>query len=117
MCQQVDFKIDEILSLRVRNANGYFIPINKLVTMTEAEKPINIGRVNFKRTTQVYADIKANSETTPLMIAQSLEQDLIPQLINGRIALLNFVMKVPKLIFRLRHNRRITITIFRNFTL
>ncbi len=75
--------IESILSLRTANAQGYLVPYSSLVKMEEAISPANIQRINYKRTTKIFADLKENSKTTPLDIAEFLETNIFPEVSKG----------------------------------
>src|SRR5690606_21965894 len=70
--------IDDVLSLRASNSQGYLVPFSSLITVQEGRKPANIQRVNFKRTTEIYADLKEGTEKTPLEIADRIEREVFP---------------------------------------
>ncbi|MEZ4743864.1 MAG: efflux RND transporter permease subunit [Bdellovibrionota bacterium] len=72
--------IKKLLSLRASNKESYLVPIEKLVKVEQGVKPTNIQRSNFKRTTNIYADIKDGFDITPLEIAEKLEKGIFPQL-------------------------------------
>ncbi len=75
--------IEKVLALTVSNKEGYLIPIKNLVKPIEGQKPANIQRTNYKRTTSVYADLKPESKTTPLEIATLIERDIFPYVSRG----------------------------------
>lgn len=75
--------IERILDLSVANKEGYLIPIRNLVNVKKQNKPANIQRINFKRTTTVYADLVPDSEITPLTVAENIERDIFPELMKG----------------------------------
>ncbi len=74
--------IDQILNLRASNSQGYLVPISQLVDVREHKKPANIPRVNYKRVNMVYADLHPNAEMTPLNIADYLEAEVFPHLMQ-----------------------------------
>ena len=76
--------IKKIVSLTVANAENYLIPIRLLVEVEENEKPSSIQRVNYKRATMLYADLKEDSTTTPLEIAEKVERDIFPAVLKNR---------------------------------
>ncbi len=75
--------IEELLNLPVANREGYLIPVHHLVDVQLNDKPVSIQRINFKRTNAIYADLKENSEITPLMVATYLEQEVFPRITRG----------------------------------
>ncbi len=87
--------LEKILNLTVGNNDGYLVPIRKLVTVKEGKKDANIARVNFKRTTLVYASIKTGVNITPIEIAEELEASIFPAVLKGRpTSIINFVGEV-----------------------
>ena len=75
--------IKELLKLTVANKNNYLVPISELVEVNERSKPANIERVNYKRSTVVYADMSPKTKKTPLEIAEILESDTFPTIYSG----------------------------------
>lgn len=75
--------IGKLLKMSVQNRENYLVPISGLVHVVEGQKPSNIGRVNYKRTIMVYADLNPQQEMTPLEVASQLEADVFPKLLRG----------------------------------
>lgn len=77
-----DAKIDltELLNLRVENKEGRLIDLKNIIKITEAVRPTNIQRMNYKRSMTVYGDLSLNPKKTPLEIARILESDLFPKI-------------------------------------
>lgn len=75
--------IEAILALTVSNREGYLIPIKHLLEVEKLEKPANIQRINYKRTTTVYADMQPESLQTPLNIADYVEQSIFSEVTKG----------------------------------
>lgn len=75
--------IEDILNLTVVNSENYLIPIKDLVTVKKVKKPSNISRVDFKRTTLIYADIDEKKGDTPLDIAVVLEESVFPKVLKS----------------------------------
>jgi len=75
--------IERILDLSVGNREGYLIPLRNLVSAELLNKPANIQRINFKRTTSVFADLNPEIEITPLEIAAIIEQEIFPEISRG----------------------------------
>lgn len=75
-------QIDKLLQLKVENKEGQLIFLKDVVEIKEIERPINITRNNFQRSTMVYANIKKGSERTPLEVAEKFEQEIFPKIIN-----------------------------------
>lgn len=74
--------LDELLSLRIENKNGQLAYLKNIVDVEEVVKPVNIKRTNFKRSTMIYANLAEGVDITPLQIAQKLESDIFPTVIN-----------------------------------
>lgn len=70
----------DILNLTVANKDNYLVPVKGLIEVHKGKKPANIGRINYKRTTSIYADISPNSNLTPLEIATLLEEKIFPEI-------------------------------------
>ncbi len=75
--------INKLLTLTVANKEGYLVPIKGLVKVAPGTKPANITRINFKRTTSVYADLQAGTKLTPLEIAGKMETEVFPKISTG----------------------------------
>jgi multidrug efflux pump subunit AcrB len=75
--------INDILELTVVNNENYLIPIKDLVKVKKVDKASNISRVDFKRTTQIYADIDETKGKTPLDIAVKLETTVFPEVLKS----------------------------------
>ena len=75
--------IESILELTVSNKDGYLIPIKNLVHLRPGKKLASIQRTNFKRTVEVYADLRPGSKETPLEIAEFIEKNVFPEISQG----------------------------------
>ena len=75
--------IEQILDLSIANNEGYLIPLRNLVSAALLNKPANIQRINFKRTTSVFADLNSEIEITPLEIAEMIEKQIFPEISKG----------------------------------
>ena len=73
--------INKVLEIPVENAGKYLVPLGDVVTVEEVSKPDSIVREDLKRTTTVYADIKASAKKTPLEVAEYFENNVF-----GKIA-------------------------------
>jgi len=73
---------DELFKLRVENKKGQLIYLKNVVDVEKVKKPVNISRTNYKRTTMIYANPKEGIQTTPLQIAEKLENDVFPKVIS-----------------------------------
>ncbi|MEZ4703701.1 MAG: efflux RND transporter permease subunit [Bdellovibrionota bacterium] len=71
--------IDQILSMRSSNSNSYLVPYRSIATMEKVKAPASISRVNYKRTTKIFADLHEDSDTTPLEVADELEENIFPR--------------------------------------
>ncbi|MBL6992019.1 MAG: efflux RND transporter permease subunit [Bacteriovoracaceae bacterium] len=74
--------LNELLNLRVENKTGKLTYLKNIVEVKEVKRPINIRRTDFKRTTLIYANPAPNSSTTPLQIAQEMENNVFPEITN-----------------------------------
>lgn len=72
--------INNLLSLKVENRADQLIDIKRLVSLEKKKRPINIQRIDFKRSTMVFADLDTKSKLTPLEIAENLEENLFPKI-------------------------------------
>jgi len=75
--------ITDLLKLTVANKNNYLVPIKDLVEVNERFKQANIERVNYKRTTAIYADLNSETKKSPLEIAEILESEVFPLIYSG----------------------------------
>lgn len=75
-------KIEDILDLRAANARDYLVPFRSVVSVKAGTKPANIPRTNYKRATKIYADITEGSSRTPLEIAEQLEREVFPRIMQ-----------------------------------
>lgn len=76
--------IDDILNLRVANQSQYLVPLRQLVDVVPGERPSTIQRINYKRATNIYADLKPGTILTPLEIAAEIEAEIFPEILRGR---------------------------------
>ena len=76
--------INNLLDLTVENSEGYLVPISSIVKLTLNTKDSSIQRVNFKRATMVYADLAPSTDKTPLEIAELIEEETFPIVLQGR---------------------------------
>lgn len=74
--------INDILNLRAPNAKNYLVPYRNLVDVKKAKKPSNIQRINYKRASSVYADLKEGMKITPLEVADVIENSIIPKILS-----------------------------------
>lgn len=94
-----DYKVDieRLKNVRIDNGKGGYVPISRFITIEEVQKPSNIERVDFKRTTMVYSDINDGVETTPLEIAQHYEDNVFPKILKQYpSAVINFVGEIEE---------------------
>ena len=70
--------IKQILKSQVQNNQGYLVSMEKLIKVEKDKSLDSISRVNFKRTTEVYADAEDDLKATPLEIAKLLEYNIFP---------------------------------------
>lgn len=76
--------LESILDIPVENQRNYLVPLRDLVNVENTQTPNSISRREGKRTTAVYADIKANKKVTPLEIADELEKTVFPQVTESQ---------------------------------
>jgi multidrug efflux pump subunit AcrB len=76
--------VENLLELSVANSENYLVPISSLVTLKENKKPSTIQRVNYKRATMIYADLAKSTKATPLEIAEMVENNIFPEVLDGR---------------------------------
>ena len=72
-------KLEDLLKLKVENNQGQLVDLQKVVEIKEVERPVNIQRTDFKRTTKIYAN---NKDKTPLEIAKEMEEKVFPEIYN-----------------------------------
>ncbi len=72
--------ITQVTSGFVANNAGLLVPIKSLITVSSRKKPLSIERTNYKRTTEVYADIAEGVKLTPLKVAEKVEEHVFPKL-------------------------------------
>lgn len=75
--------VQDLLNLTVANRSNYLVPVKRVVDISEGPKPANIQRVNYKRTTTIYADLAPGTEKTPLEIADYMETKVFPEVAKG----------------------------------
>ena len=77
--------LQSILDIPVENQRNYLVPLRDLVNIEDTQTPNSISRRDGKRTTTVFADIKAKKKKiTPLEIADQLEHEVFPQVIKDQ---------------------------------
>lgn len=74
--------IETILDLKISNSGNYLVPLRELVDAVKGKKPSNIQRTNFKRANFIYADIADGKKITPLEIADLLEEEVFPSVLE-----------------------------------
>ncbi|MFK7824823.1 MAG: efflux RND transporter permease subunit [Oligoflexales bacterium] len=77
------YQIADILELRAANKRSYLVPFKNLVEVQKRKKPANIERINYKRVGKIYADFQADTNVTPLEIAEDFEDRVFPELIKS----------------------------------
>ncbi|MDA8792363.1 efflux RND transporter permease subunit [Bacteriovoracaceae bacterium] len=83
--------LQELLDLKIENRSGNLVPIKKMVKIEEVNRPVNITRNNYKRTTMLYGNPKPDSNLTPVQLAEKLESSVFPQIVkNYPTAILSF---------------------------
>lgn len=74
--------LETILDLRVPNKGGNLTFLRNMVELEEVTKPVNIQRTDYKRVTMIFANPKEGSKVTPLQVAERMEKDYFPKIIN-----------------------------------
>jgi multidrug efflux pump subunit AcrB len=74
--------LKELLNLRVENKEGRLIYLKNIVEIQEVIRPVNIARNNFKRRTMIYANMLQKSTSTPVEMANQIENEIFPEIIN-----------------------------------
>ncbi|MCP4912373.1 MAG: efflux RND transporter permease subunit [Oligoflexia bacterium] len=74
--------LEELLKLKVKNSTGQLIYLKNVVSINNIKKPVSIQRSDFKRSTMIYANPVKGSKVTPLQIAERLEENVFPEIIN-----------------------------------
>ena len=72
--------LNQVLSLPVENRGNYLVPLSGVVLSNSGQTPNTIERIQNKRVTKVFANLKPNAKKTPLEIAEELERDVFPGL-------------------------------------
>lgn len=75
-------EIESILDLNISNGSNYLVPLRELVDAKKGKKPSNIQRTNYKRANFIYADIKEGTKITPLEVAEILEDEVFPEILQ-----------------------------------
>ena len=71
--------IENVLRQTVANRSNYMVPIDEIVSVEEVSTPSSIERTNYRRTITVYGDLDENAKTTPLEVAEHLEEKVFPE--------------------------------------
>ena len=74
--------IDLLLEVPATNREGYQVPLKKIFEVERRASIAEIQRVNRRRVLRVNADIKPESNATPLEVAEDLERDIFPPILN-----------------------------------
>lgn len=74
--------LENLLELKVKNRTGQLVYLRNVVSIKNIKKPVSIKRSDFKRSTMIYGNPEKGSKVTPLQIAQRLEEDVFPEIIN-----------------------------------
>jgi multidrug efflux pump subunit AcrB len=80
--EEVKTDLKVLLNLRVENREGQLVPLSRLVEIIERQRPVNIRRTNYKRSTMIYADLKVGEIITPLEVASQLETSVFPTILK-----------------------------------
>lgn len=71
--------LKNILAIPVTSQGDYLVPLGEVVRTTLVNSADSINRKDFQRTTMVYGDLVRSSGTTPLEIANYLEDEVFPR--------------------------------------
>lgn len=83
--------IEKILDIPVENTGDYLVPLRDIVYVKKTTTANSIERKDSKRITTIFADIKKESEVTPVEIAEDLENRVFPAILSKHpTTLLNF---------------------------
>lgn len=72
--------LSELLKLRVNNRRNHLVVLNSLLELQEVKRPVNIVRANYKRSSMVYANMNEEAKSTPLLVAEKLENEIFPDI-------------------------------------
>ncbi len=89
--EQAKVDIEKILDIPIENTGNYLVPLRDIVDVKKTITPNSIDRKDAKRITTIFADIKKESNLTPIEIAEHLENREFPKILSRYpTALLNF---------------------------
>jgi len=74
--------IEKVLDLPVENRGNYLVPLRNIVTVEKVMSPSSIARRDLKRTTLIYADMKEDTNLTPLEVAEDVESRIFPEILS-----------------------------------
>jgi multidrug efflux pump subunit AcrB len=74
--------LKELLNLRVENKTGNLIYLKNIVEIKEVKRPVNIKRSDFKRTTMIFANMSLKTKSTPIEVAEELENNFFLKISN-----------------------------------
>ncbi|MFC1672145.1 efflux RND transporter permease subunit, partial [Planctomycetota bacterium] len=83
--------IERILDIPIENRGSYLVSLREIVDVKKTSTPNAIERKDSKRITTIFADIKKESDLTPIEIAEHLESEVFPKFLSRHSTmLLNF---------------------------
>lgn len=71
-----------LLDVPVVNRELYMVPLSSVVSVQHIQSPIAISRIDYKRATVVYADIKKESGISPIEVAEKFEASIFPDIMS-----------------------------------
>ena len=74
--------IEKILDIPIGNRGDYLVPLRDIVSVKSVDTPSTIERKEGKRITKIFADIKKESDKTPMDIAEYFEAEVFPQILG-----------------------------------
>lgn len=80
--KQAKDNIEKILDIPVENRGDYLVPLRDIVNVDKTVTPSSIERKGSKRITKVFADIKTDSELTPVEIAEYFEDNEFHEILS-----------------------------------
>ena len=76
--------IANVLKIPVEHRGEYLAPLSEYVTINKVESPISIERRDTRRVTRVMAGLKPGTDTTPLEVADQLEQGVFREILRSQ---------------------------------
>ena len=74
--------IEKVLNIHIKNNSRYLVPIKQMVQVKTNMSANTLNRINYKRTSVVYADINSKGGKTPVETAEYFEENVFPKLLK-----------------------------------